>query len=135
MCSVIEPDIASPADAVCADVAFVINVPGAAGIVAVILATPPETEAEVPLNLTPVKVPVFFVKPHPLTVVCVGISDICATTSVSIEIVPVVVIGPPISPVPVAILVTVPEGSSPEGINVQELPFDIKVSPAFAAID
>ena len=49
--------------------------------------------------------------------------------------VPVVVIGPPISPVPVAILVTVPEGSSPEGINVQELPFDIKVSPAFAAID
>ena len=44
-------------------------------------------------------------------------------------------IGPPVSPVPVAILVTVPAGSSPEGIKVHALPFEMRVSPAFAAID
>jgi hypothetical protein len=43
------------------------------GIVAVIAATPELTVAELPLNVTPVKVPAFFVKPHPLTVDSVGI--------------------------------------------------------------
>lgn len=36
LCNVIFPDIASPEDAVCAVVALVINVPGAAGIVVVL---------------------------------------------------------------------------------------------------
>ena len=52
---------------------FVTRVPGAAGIVAVIEATPLLTDALTLLKVTPVNVPVFFVNPHPLTVVSVGI--------------------------------------------------------------
>ena len=44
-------------------------------------------------------------------------------------IVPVVVIGPPVRPTPVAIFVTVPDGSSPDGITIQVDPLDTTVSP------
>ena len=42
-------------------------------------------------------------------------------------------IGPPDKPVPVAIEVTVPLGSSPDGITTQAEPLEIIISPALHA--
>ena len=50
-----------------------------------------------------------------------------------IEIVPEVVIGPPDKPAPVAIEVTVPLGSSPDGITTQAEPLEMIISPALHA--
>ena len=56
-----------------------------------------------------------------------------STTSLLIEIVPDVVIGPPVKPSPVAIEVTVPLGSSPDGITTQAEPLEMIISPALHA--
>ena len=56
-----------------------------------------------------------------------------STTSLLIEIVPEEVIGPPDKPVPVAIEVTVPLGSSPDGITTQAEPLEMIISPALHA--
>ena len=53
-----------------------------------------------------------------------------STTSLLIEIVPEEVIGPPVKPVPVATEVTVPLGSSPDGITTQAEPLEMIISPA-----
>ena len=45
---------------------------------------------------------------------------------------PLVVIGPPVRPVPVATFVTVPLGSSPEGTKVHFSPLEINTSPTLA---
>ena len=50
-----------------------------------------------------------------------------------IEIVPEDVIGPPDKPVPVATEVTVPLGSSPDGITTQADPLEMIISPALHA--
>ena len=47
----------------------------------------------------------------------------------STAIVPLVVIGPPVRPVPAPTEVTVPLGSSPEGITAHSTPLDTIVSP------
>ena len=51
------------------------------------------------------------------------------TVVLSIEIVPEEVIVPPVKPVPVLIEVTVPLGSSPDGITTQADPLEIIISP------
>jgi hypothetical protein len=53
------------------------------------------------------------------------------------DIVPLVVIGLGVHkiPVPCEIFVTVPLGSSPDGIKFHELPLDINTSPIFADCD
>ena len=56
-----------------------------------------------------------------------------STTDLLISIFPEVVIGPPDKPVPVAIEVTVPLGSSPDGITTQAEPLEIIISPALHA--
>ena len=56
-----------------------------------------------------------------------------STSDLLIEIVPEVVIGPPDKPVPVAIEVTVPLGSSPDGITTQAEPLEMIISPALHA--
>ena len=56
-----------------------------------------------------------------------------STVVLSIEIVPEEVIGPPDKPVPVAIEVTVPLGSSPDGITTQADPLEMIISPALHA--
>ena len=50
-----------------------------------------------------------------------------------IEIVPEEVIGPPDKPVPVATEVTVPLGSSPDGITTQAEPLEMIISPTLHA--
>ena len=52
-----------------------------------------------------------------------------STTSLLIEIVPEEVIVPPVKPVPVATEVTVPLGSSPDGITTQAEPLEMIISP------
>ena len=52
-----------------------------------------------------------------------------STVVLSIEIVPEEVIGPPDKPVPVATEVTVPLGSSPDGITTQADPLEMIISP------
>ena len=56
-----------------------------------------------------------------------------STTSLLIEIVPEEVIVPPVKPVPVATEVTVPLGSSPDGITTQAEPLEMIISPALHA--
>ena len=48
------------------------------------------------------------------------------------EMVPVVVIGPPVIAPDVAMFVTVPPGSSPDGIKIHEDPSETNMSPALA---
>ena len=65
------------------------------------------------------------------------------TPDVAWDIVPVVVMGPPVSSAPVAIFVTVPDGSSPEGtyvhayvgVDVVLVFAQMNRSPTFAACD
>ena len=56
-----------------------------------------------------------------------------STVVLSIEIVPEEVIVPPVKPVPVLIEVTVPLGSSPDGITTQAEPLEMIISPALHA--
>ena len=56
-----------------------------------------------------------------------------STVVLSIEIVPEEVIGPPDKPVPAATEVTVPLGSSPDGITTQAEPLEMIISPALHA--
>ena len=56
-----------------------------------------------------------------------------STTVLSIAIVPEEVIGPPVKPVPVATEVTVPLGSSPDGITTQAEPLEMIISPTLHA--
>ena len=56
-----------------------------------------------------------------------------STSDLLIEIVPEVVIVPPVKPSPVATEVTVPLGSSPDGITTQAEPLEMIISPALHA--
>lgn len=56
-----------------------------------------------------------------------------STVVLSIEIVPDEVIVPPVKPVPVATEVTVPLGSSPDGITTHSVPLEIIISPTLHA--
>lgn len=56
-----------------------------------------------------------------------------STVVLLIEIVPEEVIGPPVKPAPVATEVTVPLGSSPDGITTQADPLEMIMSPALHA--
>ena len=56
-----------------------------------------------------------------------------STVVLSILMVPEAVIGPPVKPSPVATEVTVPLGSSPDGITTQAEPLEMIISPTLHA--